>query len=74
MEPHREKRGAFAESAGSPLVLSDSGEITEVVLASVDGDPGISPGEHIFVGSKAPWYEIVDILPQYQEWPPGIAP
>jgi hypothetical protein len=45
-----------------------------VVLATVDGDPGVRPGEHIFVGSKAPWYEIVDALPQYEAWPPGMAP
>jgi hypothetical protein len=68
------KERCFCRKCGSPLVLSDSGQITEVVLGSVDGDPGVRPGEHIFVGSKAPWYEIVDALPQYQEWPPGMAP
>ena len=64
----------FCKKCGSPLGLSDSGKITEVVLAAVDGDPGVRPGEHIFVGSKAPWYEIVDTLPQYEEWPPEMAP
>jgi hypothetical protein len=34
----------------------------------------VRPGEHIFVGSKAPWYEIVGALPQHEEWPPGMAP
>jgi hypothetical protein len=24
---------------------------------------------HMFVGSKAPWYEIRDELPQHQEYP-----
>ncbi len=24
---------------------------------------------HIFVGSKSPWYEITDDLPQYDSWP-----
>jgi hypothetical protein len=60
--------------SGSPLVLSDSGKITEVVLGTIDGDPGVRPGEHSFMGSKALWYEIVDALPQCEEWPPGIAP
>jgi hypothetical protein len=46
----------------------------EVVLGTVDGDPGARPGEHIFVGSKAPWYEIVDALPQFEGWPPGMKP
>ncbi len=30
----------------------------------LDTDPGIRPGYHIFVGSKAPWYDITDSLPQ----------
>ena len=32
----------------------------------LDSDPGIRPGYHIFVGSKAPWYEITDALPQFE--------
>jgi hypothetical protein len=44
------------------------------VLASVDGDPGVRPTEHIFTGSKAPWHDITDGLPQHREWPPGMAP
>ena len=31
--------------------------------------PAIRPTAHIFVGSKAPWHEITDDLPQYQEFP-----
>ncbi len=37
----------------------------------VAGDPGVCPRSHIFVGSKASWHEIVDDLPQFEEWPPG---
>jgi hypothetical protein len=29
---------------------------------------------HIFVGSKAPWHEITDALPQYPEFPPSEVP
>jgi hypothetical protein len=68
------KERCFCRKCGSPLVLSDSGKITEVVLGTVDGDPGVRPGEHIFAGSKAPWYEIVDALPKYEKWPPEMAP
>lgn len=25
------------------------------------------PSEHIYVGSKAPWFEITDDLPQHEE-------
>jgi len=33
----------------------------------LDGDPGIRPQNHIWVSQKAPWYEITDSLPQFQE-------
>lgn len=39
-----------------------------------DDDPGVLPALHIFVGSKAPWWEIADDLPQFEEWPPGYGP
>jgi hypothetical protein len=32
--------------------------------------PSIHPTMHIFVGSKAPWFEITDDLPQYEGFPP----
>ena len=35
-----------------------------------DGDPGVRPGVHMFVGSKADWEEIADGLPQYPEYGP----
>lgn len=31
--------------------------------------PSLAPTEHIFVGSKAPWYEINDDLPQHATFP-----
>ena len=42
-------------------------EITIVRAGLVDGDPGIRPQQHIWVSHKAPWYEIADSLPQFQE-------
>jgi len=41
-----------------------------VSMSAIDGDPPRPPGYHIFVGSKAPWHEITDDLPQHQEFPP----
>ena len=32
-------------------------------------EPSLKPTAHIFVGSKAPWYEIRDELPRYDEYP-----
>jgi hypothetical protein len=32
-------------------------------------EPALKPMAHMFVGSKAPWYEILDDLPQHDEYP-----
>lgn len=63
----------FCKLCGSPLAAAHSGAVREVVLATVDGDPGVRPSEHIFTGSKSPWFEITDTLPQHEGWPPGMA-
>lgn len=64
----------FCSKCGSPLAASHAGEIREVVLGTVDGDPGVRPRAHIFVGSRAPWYTIEDALPQFEEWPVDTSP
>jgi hypothetical protein len=43
------------------------GEYVHVALGSLVDVPTIRPTHHIFVGSKAPWYEITDDLPQFEE-------
>ena len=40
------------------------GEYVHVALGSLVDTPTIRPTKHIFAGSKAPWYEITDDLPQ----------
>jgi hypothetical protein len=37
-------------------------------MGSVVDAPTIRPTEHIFVGSKAAWFEITDDLPQFEEY------
>lgn len=64
----------FCRKCGSPLVSMHSGAVGEVVVGTLDTDPGTRPREHIFVGSKATWYEITDALPQSEEWPPETEP
>lgn len=44
------------------------GEYVHVALGSLVDAPRIRPTEHIFVGSKAPWFEITDDLPQAEEY------
>ncbi len=43
-----------------------------VPAGNFDDDPGVRPLAHIFVASKAPWYEIRDSLPRFDAYPPGI--
>jgi hypothetical protein len=43
------------------------GAYVHVAMGSLVDAPSIRPTEHIFVGSKAPWFEITDDLPQFEE-------
>jgi hypothetical protein len=58
---------AFCSVCGSSLFGGTwpAGPEVSIRLGTVDGDPGIRPQYHTFVGSKAPWDEILDELPQY---------
>lgn len=42
-----------------------------VTLGTLIDAPSLRPTMHIFVGSKAPWHEITDDLPQWKEFPQG---
>jgi len=44
------------------------GAFVHVALGSLADAPTIRPSEHIFVGSKAPWFDITDELPQSEEY------
>jgi hypothetical protein len=44
------------------------GAYVHVALGSLVDAPSIRPTAHIFVGSKAPWFEITDNLPQFDEY------
>jgi hypothetical protein len=61
----------FCSRCGSPIysVIPSDPNTIRIRLGTLDDDPGIRPGFHIFVGSKAPWFEIHDSLPQFQERP-----
>jgi hypothetical protein len=60
----------FCTRCGSALASWPSdpaGESVWVMMGTLDEDPGVKPGLHIWVGSKAPWFEIADDLPQRRE-------
>lgn len=50
--------------SGMPSLRKDR-SIAVIPLGSLDDDPGRGADGHIFAGSKAPWYEITDDLPQF---------
>jgi hypothetical protein len=64
---------AFCPTCGSaaPGVSPEMG-IVFAPAGNLEGDLGITPQRHIFVGSKAPWYSIPDGLPQHEAYPPDV--
>jgi hypothetical protein len=38
-----------------------------LALGTLDDDPRVRPAAHVYVGSKAAWFEISDDLPQFVE-------
>jgi hypothetical protein len=44
------------------------GRYVHVAMGSLVDAPAIQPTGHIFVGSKAPWFESTDDLPQVEEY------
>ncbi len=61
---------AFCARCGSVAPRVDpSRGIAVIPFGAFDGDPGVAPAAHIFVGSKCPWHEITDDLPQYDAAP-----
>lgn len=60
----------FCRVCGSPMPRIDRERgFAYIPMGSLDDDPGVRPSRHIFAGSKAPWYEIPDDLPQDEEYP-----
>lgn len=63
---------AFCRTCGSNMpVLEDDGAHVIIPAGSLDDDPNVRPIVHIHVASKAPWHEITDTLPQFDEFPPA---
>jgi len=62
---------AFCRRCGSEVPrVSFERNVAVVPAGSLDGEPGITPDAHIFVGSKAPWFDIGGELPQFDSMPP----
>lgn len=62
-----ENHDAHCGTCGSLLYsLVREAAWVHVAMGTLVDAPTIRPTHHIFVGSKAPWYEITDDLPQYE--------
>lgn len=57
----------FCRVCGSNILvdLSTEPDNLYISMSAVEGDPARPAGYHIYVDSKAPWYEICDDLEQY---------
>lgn len=64
----------FCPNCGCPLFIADADYPDRIWFAVATLDGGAHPGHprqterHIFAGSKVPWYEIADTLPQHEEF------
>jgi GNAT superfamily N-acetyltransferase len=72
-ESSPDKLRAFCSRCGSPLYSRKTSdpESRTIRLGTIDGDPGRKPLAHLWVESKAPWYDIEGELPCYAEGPDG---
>ena len=60
----------FCPTCGSGMPRLDPERGVAVIpFGSLDDDPGRGADDHIFIASKAPWYEITDDLPRFDETP-----
>ena len=61
----------FCKNCGSNILVELDAEPEALYLAmgTVNGNPDLPSGYHIFVGSKAPWFSIDDQLMQFETEP-----
>lgn len=68
--PRRYEADSCAD-CGSPVPSTPSGSQAVMLPAgAIDTPLAPLPAVHLYVGSKAPWYEITDSWPQFAELPP----
>ena len=65
-------RRIFCPRCGSVVPVPIPDKPVAIALGNVDASPAARPKSHFFVGSKAPWHDIGDDLPQFDEYPPSF--
>jgi hypothetical protein len=63
--PHEVRCGACF----SLLYWTPRGGYVRIPYGALADEPALRPQAHMFVGSKAAWYEILDDLPQHAQYP-----
>ena len=62
----------FCSNCGSNLPLREVGDpFVGIPAGLLDDDPGAKSSEHIYVGSKARWWDIAGDIAQYEEASPS---
>jgi hypothetical protein len=66
-----QRRRCFCQRCGASILIRrlDDPTTLAVALGTLDSEPEVRPLRHVFVGSKAAWYEIADPLPRFQVYP-----
>ena len=61
----------FCSVCGSNLISTYDNDLERMSLplGGLDQAPNNKVEGHFFVGSKAPWFELTDDLPQHETWP-----
>lgn len=61
----------FCMECGSPIYSQSDlrPDLVSVRCGSLDDDPGMVSSEHLHVGSKAPWFTILDDVRQFEGEP-----
>ena len=61
----------FCKRCGATLqfIRESRPQTFSLALGTLDDDPGVRPSHHLFVGSKAPWFELADALPRHDQRP-----
>ena len=64
-----ERKGFCSECGSSLFTKFDANpDVLGFPLGTLDTDPEVKATRHVFVGSKAPWFDITDELPQHPEY------
>ncbi|OZG73821.1 aldehyde-activating protein [Hahella sp. CCB-MM4] len=68
--PGRSITNAYCDHCGCAVpYVSNSGKALVVPAGSLDGDPGMTPQDHIFWAERAAWYEAGMDVPHFDGFP-----